>query len=695
MVKIYKFIFSVALMLQSLGVYASGPLPTDTVELHDVLIEASKARFKFKRLPASVSVLTSEEILRTGLQSVPSLSLVMPNFFMGDYGSKLTSPVYVRGIGSRINAPSVGLYVDHVPYYEKAVMNFDLYDINRIELLRGPQGTEYGRNTMGGIINIRTKSPVDYQGLDLRLQTATYGDHSASVGYYARPLESFAYSLSGHAVHRDGFFRNEHLGKPIDRMKSYGLRNRLNYLPNHKISLENIFSLEHSDQGGYPYTQYDAKTQKLSPIAHSDESGYERMMLSDALVLKYRDAGKELISTTSYQFFRDRQYIDQDFSPIRAVYVEQRQKQHLVAQDISLRLNPSERFSLLVGLNGFYQYFDMDVKVDRIAQKVADIKHNKHSIAGGALYLQASARDLWLSGLSLTAGLRLDAERDVLDFRHQAEVAGKPTIKADERFGPLSSVELLPKLALSYQIGNHTAYATAARGYKTGGFNTSFETMEDITFDPEQSWNYEVGLKSSWLGKRIFSELSLFFIDWSNQQIYRSVSVGGAMLVNAGHSRSRGLELSLRTAPFYGFELIGAYGLTDAKFIENRRDAKTDHKDKRLPYAPENTVSLELRKAIDIAQTSWVRALHISAQYKGAGKIYYDEANTLVQNYYSLLSARLSLELPFARLDLWGENLTNTHYLAHYFALQMSKTRQSFAQAGRPLQLGATLHFSL
>ncbi|MDO4692048.1 MAG: TonB-dependent receptor [Porphyromonadaceae bacterium] len=695
MTKIYKFIFSAALMLQSLGTYANEPIVGDTVQLHDVLIEASKAGFKFKRLPASVSVLTNEEILRTGLQSVPSLSLVMPNLFMGDYGSKLTSPVYVRGIGSRINAPSVGLYVDHVPYYEKAVMNFDLYDISRIELLRGPQGTEYGRNTMGGIINIRTKSPIDYQGLDVRMQAATYGDHLASVGYYAHPVESFAYSLSAHAIRRDGFFRNEHLNKPIDRMKSYGMRNRLNYLPSSSLSLENIFSLEHSDQGGYAYTPYDAKSKKLAPIAHSDESGYERTMLSDALVLKYRKAGKELISTTSYQFFKDKQYIDQDFSPVRAVYVVQRQKQHLVAQDISLRLSPTERLSLLMGLNGFYQYFDMNVKVDRIAQKVADIKYNKHGVAGGALYLQATAKDLLFSGLNLTAGLRLDAERDMLDFRHDAEAAGKTNTKTDKRFDPLSSIELLPKLALGYQFGQHSAYATVARGYKTGGFNTSFETIADITFGPEQSWNYEIGLKSAWLGKRIFSELSFFFIDWSNQQIYRPVSTGGAMLVNAGHSQSRGLELSLRTAPLYGFELIGAYGLTDAKFVDNKRDAKTDYTGNRLPYAPQNTVSLELRKSIDLGQRSPIRALHLSAQYKGAGKIYYDEANVLVQDYYSLLSARVSLEHSLVRLDLWGENLTNTHYLAHYFALQMGKARRGFAQAGRPLQLGATLSFSL
>ena len=95
---------------------------------------------------------------------------------MPDYGSKLTSPVYIRGIGSRINSPSVGIYVDDVPYFEKAAFDFDFFDIDRVEVLRGPQGTLYGRNTMGGIINVFTKSPLTEKGSKIKLSAGNYGN---------------------------------------------------------------------------------------------------------------------------------------------------------------------------------------------------------------------------------------------------------------------------------------------------------------------------------------------------------------------------------------------------------------------------------------------------------------------------------------------------------------------------------------
>ena len=115
---------------------------------------------------------------------------------MPDYGSKLTSPVYIRGIGSRINSPSVGLYVDYVPYFEKAAFDFDFFDIKRIEVLRGPQGTLFGRNTMGGIVNIVTTSPMDYQGNHINLSAGNYGTYSLNAGHYGKINDKLGYSLA-------------------------------------------------------------------------------------------------------------------------------------------------------------------------------------------------------------------------------------------------------------------------------------------------------------------------------------------------------------------------------------------------------------------------------------------------------------------------------------------------------------------
>jgi iron complex outermembrane recepter protein len=153
---------------------------------------------------------------------------------------KLTSPVYIRGIGSRINEPSIGLYVDNVPYFDKAAFDFDFYDVERIEVLRGPQGTLYGRNTMGGIINIITRSPLDFTGTRFMASAGSYGQYAAGISHFANPVANFGYSLSLNYRHNDGFFTNQFNDRKVDHMDLYGFRNRLVWKVNDRLTLENV-----------------------------------------------------------------------------------------------------------------------------------------------------------------------------------------------------------------------------------------------------------------------------------------------------------------------------------------------------------------------------------------------------------------------------------------------------------------------
>ena len=215
MFKKYTIILLVAAIFSSVAIKAEN-IPVekmDTVALTEIVVQASRDQSKLKSLSSSVSVINSKQIETLGISTLTDITSTVANLFMPDYGSKLTSPIYIRGVGSRINAPSVGLYIDHVPYFEKAAFNFDFFDISRIEVLRGPQGTQYGRNTMGGIVNILTKSPLNYQGTDLNIQAGTYGSYLLNVGHYAKSSERFAYSLSLNYRHNDGFFTNDFLNQ--------------------------------------------------------------------------------------------------------------------------------------------------------------------------------------------------------------------------------------------------------------------------------------------------------------------------------------------------------------------------------------------------------------------------------------------------------------------------------------------------
>ena len=181
-------LFTTALL--SLCTIWADELPQDSIKVIDVeevlVIGTPKENRKMRELPAAVTLLSQKDMRGNQVNSIKSLNALVPSIYIPDYGSKLTSAIYIRGVGSRINTPSVGLYVDNVPYIDKSAFDFNYSDIERIDVLRGPQATLYGRNTMGGLIRVHTKSPFSYQGTDIKLGAATYGTYNASLTHYHR-----------------------------------------------------------------------------------------------------------------------------------------------------------------------------------------------------------------------------------------------------------------------------------------------------------------------------------------------------------------------------------------------------------------------------------------------------------------------------------------------------------------------------
>ncbi|NDP21234.1 MAG: TonB-dependent receptor plug domain-containing protein [Paludibacter sp.] len=660
---------------------------SDSVALNEIVVQASRDNSKLHAIPASVSIISSKQIQTLGINSLTDATSTIANLFMPDYGSKLTSPIYIRGIGSRINAPSVGLYVDHVPYFEKAAFNFDFFDINRIEVLRGPQGTQYGRNTMGGIVNILTKSPIDYQGTDLNLQTGTYGTFLLNIGNYSKINTKFAWSLALNYRHNDGFFINDFLNTKVDNLDSYGARTRLVWSVNDKLSVENILSFESSKQGGYPYAVYNDSLKKPEKISYNLESGYNRNLISDALVLKYNTKSIELKSVTSYQYLSDNQFIDQDFSDKNIFFVTQLSNQNMVSQEVTVQSKNKVKYSWISGAYGFVQQFDNGTDVNRFATKTMTMKKYDHVISGGAIFHQSTLKDFILPNFNLSAGIRVDAETDLLTYLYDIKINNEIANLKDTTYNSLNSLQVLPKISMNYKVNTTNFYALVARGYKTGGFNSSFERPEDLTFKPESSWNYEIGIKTSLFNNKLFVESSLFYIDWKNQQIYQTAPSGiGSLLKNAGVSVSKGLEITLNTAKIHGFEFMVSYGFTNATFISNVMNATVNYNGNFIPYVPKNTLAIQLNKTFEIVNSNLLNRIVLNTIYKGTGEIYWNDKNSHKQDFYNLLDARISFIRRNIQVDFWGTNLTNTSYETFYF-----ESGRKYVQMGRPLHMGVKL----
>lgn len=687
---IFYCISGIFLSAFTLQAQESKDIPDSTglksVELGEIVIKASKDNVTYKTIPASVSVISSRLIEDNEIRSLDDITGTAPNFYMPDYGSKLTSPVYIRGIGSRINAPSVGLYVDYVPYFEKAAFNFDFFDIRRIEVLRGPQGTLFGRNTMGGIVNIVTLSPMDYTGTHLNFSAGNYGTYNMNAGHYGKINDKFGYSLALNYLHNDGFFTNQYSGNKVDKLNSYGARNRLIYEISDRWSVENISAFEVSRQGGYPYAIYNDSLNSAEDINYNDYSSYDRNLFSDALLVRYSGRKFELVSTSSYQYLKDNQGIDQDFTPASLYFITQKQNQNMLSQEVIARSAGTGRYKWLVGSYAFFQAFDNSVEADGYLQKLNYIKTYDHKIDGYALFHQSSLN--LTKNLTLTAGIRLDAERDILDYTYVRTLKEIFENMADTTYPSLKSLEIIPRAALNYKINNNNIYAVVARGYKTGGFNSTFERPQDLTFDPEFSWNYEAGIKSSLFKNFLYADVALFYIDWKNQQIYQTVPSGrGSMLKNAGHSVSKGMEISFKTAPFRGFDLMISYGYTNAKFISNIEDSLKNYNNNYLPYVPRHTVAIQPGKILKINNSNILDIIKISAMYRGAGEIFWNEENSHNQKYYGIVDGKISLIRKTVQFDIWTKNLFSTEYASFYFEALGKK----YVQSGKPMQAGINL----
>ncbi len=660
------------------------------LEINEAYVSASKSNLKLKEIPASVSILSSKRLEENKIDALPDVSAIVPNFFMPDYGSKLTSPVYIRGIGSRINAPSVGLYVDGVPYFEKAAFNFDFFEIERIEVLRGPQGTLYGRNTMGGILNIETQTPFAYQGTNVKMSVGTYNAYVLNANHYNVLSNKLGYSLSVNYVNKGGYYQNDFLNNKADDLISVGFRNNLIMKVTSNLTIKNIASFESSDEGGYPYAQYDSTIMGDLPISYNQHSSYNRKLFSDALIVDYAGSNVNIKSTTSYQLLDDLQKIDQDFTNDSTLFADQDQIQNMLSQEIIVRSDNEKKYSWLLGGYGFIQRFDKKVDVDLYNYDMNVIKNYDRTIYGGALFHQSSLNNFLIRNFSITTGIRLDYEKDSEDYLYDRGVAGSYTT-VDDTTGTLESFVLLPKLAVNYKIGESVVYAGVTNGYKTGGFNSTFDEdrPQDFTYEPEYSWNYEVGVKTSFFNKMMYANAAIFYIDWDNQQIYQTNPSGyGSRLTNAGETESKGIELSLQAEPLNGYNVSINYGYTHATFKSYIVDEQEDYTGNFLPFIPKNTLSFQLNK-IFYLKNNIIDNIKVNLLYKGLGKLYFNEDNTASEDFYGVLNANLSFVKNNFQFDIWGRNLTNKNYYTHFFSVY----EYNFVQNGRPINFGMDIKF--
>jgi outer membrane receptor protein involved in Fe transport len=663
----------------------------------DEIVVSDKETFRHNEIPASVSLLRAGKLERERISSLKNLSTYVPNFFIPDYGSKLYAPVYIRGIGTRTGAPSVGLYVDGVPYLETTAFDFDFFDIEHIEVLRGPQGTLYGRNTMAGIINVSTKSPLHHQGTSIRLSGENYGDLKAGLSHYARLGKRTGLSAGAQYDHRAGYFTNQYNGKKADERNDVSGRLRLTFKHNEQAQSELHANFEHSRQNGYPYRQYHKDTGKMDSVNYDDPSSYTRDLLSAGYRFTYNTGWGNIRAISSYQYIKDNQEVDQDFLPTPVVSATQIQKQNMFSQEVIAQSDFSKNYRWVSGLFGFMQQIDKAVDAFMKPAAMHDVRDYDQPAYGLAAYHQSSYNNLLTKGLSLTFGVRLDYEKNSQKYVNNIVTTAATAERANTDFS-LNFFELLPKMSLRYEFLQQAIYISVAKGYKTGGFNASFNTESEQTFDPETSWNYETGIKLN-LPANTTVNASVFYIDWTKQQITQAIVLqsgsGGSLIRNAGRSVSKGFELSVNTSPLQNLNLDVNYGYTDARFKDYRYSETVDYSTNRIPLVPQHTLAAGASYRLIVGK-KLLDDITFHTNYNVTGKLYWQENNTVAQNSYGLLNAGIGFGKGIVHASIWAKNILNKSYHVYYFdIIQPPLLNASYVQQGRPFTAGIDIRIDL
>ena len=739
-----------ALATSLLMVLQPVPQVRDTIS-GSVVTSSVKRESFFSDIPG-VSTFLMRRIEERGIASPKNLSAVVPGLNIPDYGTSMTSTIYVRGLGSRMDNPVIGLYVDDVPIIDKNCYDFSFTDIRRIDFLHGPQGTLYGRNSMLGVLSVETLSPTAYQGTRGIIEYGSASTLSAKLSAYKG-----RFGLTAAYGHTDGFFINEYDGSHCGLSDSFSARARFVGGVG-RASLDNILTVSYIDQTGYPYRKLMAG--EFLPVDYNDKSGYRRFFLMDGFRLKTEWRNWKISSVTSFQTLFDSMDMDQDFTPKSMFTLNQIQEQVAFTQEFIFKPKThAVWWDSQTGLFAMVKLNKMSAPVrflkDGIKSLILDNANSGIPQELGRLNIQEenfliySDFDIALGNVAayhesyfdigrwtFTAGLRLDFEASRMRYDSGSDIhfivspAMSEYIPFSTKVDGTETVryaQLQPKLSVSYDATsermrskglNMSLLASVSEGYRSGGFNTQIfsdvlqrkmmlgmmESLgvhldgkgdlstDGLTYRPEICLNYEIGGKFRMrsAGHILESFFTAYRVDCRNQQmtVFPYGNGTGRMMANAGRSCSLGVEAEASWM-WKGLSVSFAGSLMDARFVDYD-DGRNDWSGNRIPYSPESTLYLRCGYKF-LTRGRFLRSVSLNADINRSGRIYWNEAGDISQSPYSLIGADVRLTTSKAELWLRGQNLTGTEYSVFYF----KSVGNSFFQAGKPRRFTIGLSINL
>ena len=663
----------------------------------EIVVTAQKREESLQDTPISLVAMTGRELETRQINGLNDLRSNVPNLQLTPHpNSAATTQVFMRGVGLNDDQitqdPSTAIYIDGVYVARSQGLAMDVADLERIEVLRGPQGTLYGRNATGGAINFITSKPkLGEFGGKVQGSVGNY-DYFRFKGSVNIPIgETLAVGLSYLHSEKDGFVKNRGLGVArFGDQKRDAWRADVLWEPAANLSLR--YSYDRSEIGDTP--SYIAPVKFYPTKADRPHAGADTVagLLPNDVVSQGHSLTAQweatdnltIRSITAYRKlnnFQNQDYLSGALRPQALQRNQSQTEQDQFSQELQLvgaLFDGSLEY--VVGAyyfdeDGSYRATNLPTTGVNTGYTDATIKNSSKALFGQFTWTPAN-----LERLHLTVGARYSRDKRAATLATLTQVGTGPIVGLTKGAGKRSFSDFSPSFVIAYEAtDNINVYAKAVKGYKTGGFNTRASSIARFNdgFGAETLWSYEVGMKSQFLNNKVRFNIAAFTSKYRDIQVNVQSDpndIRKTDVLNAGRATVKGIEADLTIVPIKGLRLSANYGYLDAKYSEIVNGAGEDVADSfRFINAPHHSVSLD---ATYTSPDLGFGAIEANVNYNWQDK-QYSSADLAKGAYiigsYGLLNARLSvIDIPLAeglRVGVFGRNILNKdYYIAHFNA---------------------------
>jgi len=613
--------------------------------LDKLTVTAQKTEENIQDVPISITLFDEIKVKDKNIERIEDIAAHTPNLMFFSYGADNQLSPSLRGVFADIESKvsPTAVYIDGVPVVDAWSMNEDLNNIERIEVLKGPQGTLYGKNSETGVINIYTKEPSNETQAAIELEYGTDNKQKINVSASGALIEDkLLMGLSATHYEKEGFLKHATTGETLDDRERNSGRLNLIYKPSDNLKISFVSAKQKYNDGAIKMngTNFATMTLLNKDQITSNMQGYNKSeIFNNSLKVRYDLSDKSSIeSVTTARDFKLKDGDDWDFSAATMGFHMKRDSR-------------TKSYSQELRYNGSF----FDDKLDFLSGVYLDKKDEDFDFAWGNIQFVEDFNDKSIglfthskyhvdNKLAILGGIRYDSERK--KFAHHTN-----NVSMNNKYSEIS-----PKLSVEYYLAkNILTYATIAKGYRAGGFNHMAPSgHQNLSFDKETLWNYELGYKSTLLDNKLTLNAALYYMDISDMQIKNAATPGSEYVSNAAKAHSQGIELEADYKLNDEFSLSGAFGLNNTKY-DDFKDSNGDYTGNTNIFSPKYNYNIGL-------QYRSMEGYYARADLNGYGKMYLDKENMYEKKAYSLVNVKVGYESEDYDIYLYAKNLFDKNH---------------------------------